>query len=60
MQIFSGATGGHPVKIAHALPGTKKSSPFEAADPLFDGVLAQNVLQRLLGVLLDKILQGAW
>lgn len=37
------------------LAGTKKSSPFEAADPWFDGVLAQNVLRRLSGVL-DKIL----
>ena len=37
------------------LVGTKKSSPFEAADPWFDGVLAQNVLRRLSSVL-DKIL----
>lgn len=37
------------------LAGTKKSPPFEAADPWFDGVLAQNVLRRLSGVL-DKIL----
>ncbi len=37
------------------LARTKKSSPFKAADPWFDGVLAQNVLRRLSGVL-DKIL----